>query len=130
MFHIHLIVLLLKQYIHWSSWWTQKRCMTWRASLRPVQHMTIFSFILQKRTESFQLTIALYYLPIVLSITRKYKSSFLLPDWKMLQNFVCGTGHSLTESPFCGFYTTVACEGRIAALGLHTYLSTKFSKGK
>ena len=49
------------------------------------------------------LTIASYYLSIVLSITTKHNFiPFFLwsPDWKMLQNVVCRTGHSLTESPF------------------------------
>ena len=47
----------------------------WRVSLRPVRHMTIFSstwHIPQKRIKSLQLTIALYYHPIVLSITTKH----------------------------------------------------------
>ena len=46
--------------------------MTWRIFLRPVRHMTTFSSIPQKRTKPLQLTITLYYLPIVLSITTKH----------------------------------------------------------
>ena len=64
--------------------------------------MTFFSCIPQKRTKSLQLTIALYYLPIVLSITTKHNIiPFFVwsPDWEMLQNCICRTGHSLTESP-------------------------------
>ena len=41
-------------------------------------------------------------LSIVLSITTKHNFIPILvwtPDWKMLQNFECCTGHSLTESP-------------------------------
>ena len=80
LFHAHYKILQLKQYIHWSSWGkchlamkqTQKRCMTWRVSLRPIGHMTVFSSIPQKRTKSLQLTIALYCLPIVFSITTKH----------------------------------------------------------
>ena len=62
----------------------------------------IFASFPQKRTKSLLLTIASYYLPIVLSITTKH--TFIpfcvwSPNWKMLQNFVCRTGHFLTESP-------------------------------
>ena len=39
--------------------------MAWRISLHPLLHMTNFSSISQKKNKSLQLTIALYYLPIV-----------------------------------------------------------------
>ena len=68
--------------------------MWWRISLRPERHMAHFSCISQKKNKSLQLTIALYYLSIVLSTTTK--QNFIpfyvwSPDLKMLQNFVCRT---------------------------------------
>ena len=50
----------------------EKKCMRWSISLRPVQHITTLSCISQKNDISLQLTIVLYYLPIVLSITTKH----------------------------------------------------------
>ena len=71
--------------------------------------MTVFSstyfFIPLKRTKSVQLTCSMLppiVLNIVLSITTKHNFIPIFvwtPDWKMLQNFECRTGHSLTESP-------------------------------
>ena len=78
----------------------------WRISLRPVQHNDNFFFHLQYSTEkeSVQLTIALYFLPIVLSTCMTAIDNFIpfyvwSPDWKVWQNFVCCTGHSRTDSP-------------------------------
>ena len=73
--------------------------MRWSISMRPVRHMGTLSCILQKNNKSLQLTVALYYLPIILSITTKHNFiPFYVwsPDWKMLQNVACRTGHSST----------------------------------
>ena len=64
---------------------------------RPVE-----DFSASHTRKSFQLTIALYYLPKVLSMTTKHKCNST-PSFsarsKMLQNLVCHTGHSNIESP-------------------------------
>ena len=81
----------------------------WRGGFLSVLYtdMTVSSSLLQKENKSLHLTIALYYLHIVLSMATKH--NFLpfyvgSPDCKMLQNWVCSMGHSSTESPFCNLY--------------------------
>ena len=83
--------------------------MAWRISSRPVRHMIFFSSISQKENKSIQLTTALYLPPIVLRMTTKHNLiPFYVwsPDWKMLQNCICRTGHSSTESPFASLFAT------------------------
>ena len=65
-------------------------------------HINFFFSISQQRNKSLQVTITLYFLPIVLRTTTKH--TFIpfyvwSPDWKMMQNCVCRMGHSSTESP-------------------------------
>ena len=81
--------------------------MRWSISLRPVRHMPTLSHISQKNNKSLQLTLALYYLPIVLSITTKHNFicfNVWSPDWKILQNVACRTGHPSTESPLSIYF--------------------------
>ena len=78
--------------------------MAWRLFLHPIWHTTNFIiYFTQKKNKSLRLTIALYYLPIVLNNNMTTKHNFYVyvwsPDWKTLQHFVCRTGHSSTESP-------------------------------
>ena len=86
----------------------------YRKTVHGMEHFTascktydnLIIYFTEKINKSLQLTIALYYLPIQLSMTTIYnfipfyaRSDHWSPDWKMLPNLVCRTGHSSRESP-------------------------------
>ena len=80
--------------------------MTWRISLRPVRHMTIYLVYGKRTCISLQLTVALYnYLPIALSNTKNI-TSFLLPGDQtefFVQNLLFSYGTSPRNRPVTFF---------------------------